>query len=144
MTSPNVVPKMRRNGTIVELHPRQTAALRVVDEASPNAVNGTQPPKRVTNAERRPREHLSRDEVLALCKAARSNRQGARDAAAIWIAFNHGLRVGELADLRWSDVQWQPVGRTPAHRAGQAVPRAIATEGATAERQGVCDHQRRV
>jgi integrase len=45
--------------------------------------------------------------VLALCKAARRNRNGTRDAAAIWIAFNHGLRISELCDLRWSDVQWQ-------------------------------------
>jgi integrase len=106
MSTNAVVPSMRRNGTVLAFAPRQTAALRVVGEASPNAENGTQPPRRVRNKERRPREHLSRDEVLALCKAARQNRQGARDAAAIWIAFNHGLRVGELADLRWSDVQW--------------------------------------
>ena len=51
----------------------------------------------VPNAERRPREHLSRDEVRVLVKAARGNRYGARDAAAIWIAFNHGLRVSEPA-----------------------------------------------
>jgi type 1 fimbriae regulatory protein FimB/type 1 fimbriae regulatory protein FimE len=61
----------------------------------------------VTNAERRAREHLSRDEVLVLVKAARANRYGARDAAAIWIAFNHALRVSELVDLRWSDIRWQ-------------------------------------
>jgi type 1 fimbriae regulatory protein FimB/type 1 fimbriae regulatory protein FimE len=41
-----------------------------------------------------------------LIKAARRNRHGARDAAAIWIAFNHGLRVSELVDLRWGDVRW--------------------------------------
>jgi type 1 fimbriae regulatory protein FimB/type 1 fimbriae regulatory protein FimE len=81
--------------------------LRLVETPLPNAVNGTFRPKRATNAERRPREHLSRDEVLALCKAARSNRYGTRDAAAIWLAFNHGLRVSELADLRWADVQWE-------------------------------------
>jgi type 1 fimbriae regulatory protein FimE len=38
---------------------------------------------------------------------ARKNRKGARDAAAIWLAFNHGLRVSELCDLRWQDIQWQ-------------------------------------
>ncbi len=86
---------------------KQAAALRLVETPAPNAENGPKRPKRVTNEERRPREHLSRDEVLALCKAARANRNGARDAAAIWLAFNHGLRVGELCDLRWSDVQWQ-------------------------------------
>jgi integrase len=86
---------------------RQTAGLRLVETAKPNAVNGTKPPARMRNADRRPREHLSRDEVMVLIKVARANRQGARDAAAIWIAFNHGLRVSELCDLRWSDIAWQ-------------------------------------
>jgi len=85
----------------------KTAALRLVTDTTPSAENGTKRPMRVTNEERRPREHLSRDEVLMLCKAARQNRHGARDAAAIWLAFNHGLRVSELCDLRWSDVQWE-------------------------------------
>jgi integrase len=101
------VPSMRQNGTSADGDARQSAVLRLVQPAVSNAENGTFRPKRVTNVERRPREHLSRDEVLALCKAARSNRHGARDAAAIWLAFNHGLRVGELADLRWSDIQWE-------------------------------------
>jgi integrase len=101
------VPKMRRHGTIVELRPRQSAAIVDTDTAAPNAGNGTKPPRRVANADRRSREHLSRDEVLALCKAARRNREGARDAAAIWTAFNHGLRVSELCDLRWGDVRWE-------------------------------------
>jgi len=61
----------------------------------------------MANADRRPREHLSRDEVGVLIKAARLGRHGARDAAAIWIAFNHGLRVSELVDLRWGDVRWE-------------------------------------
>jgi integrase len=85
---------------------RQTAGLRLVETAKPNAVNGTKPPARMRNADRRPREHLSRDEVMVLIKVARANRQGARDAAAIWLAFNHGLRVSELCDLRWNDIAW--------------------------------------
>jgi integrase len=68
---------------------------------------GQTPPRRVANSDLRAREHLSRDEVLALIKAARSNRYGARDAAAIWICFNHGLRASELIDLRWADVRWE-------------------------------------
>ena len=103
---PPIVPKIRGHGTVVQLRPREIAALQPPDKAAPSAVNGTRPPRRVANAVRRLREHLSRDEVLVLCKAARKNRNGARDAAAIWLAFNHGLRVSELADLRWSDVRW--------------------------------------
>src|SRR5205085_2199731 len=97
------------NGPNPMAGPRQAAGLRLVETPAPNAENGSEwfRPVRVTNEERRPREHLLRDEVLILCKAARANRNGARDAAAVWIAFNHGLRVGELCDLRWSDIAWQ-------------------------------------
>jgi len=85
---------------------RNTAALRLVETPTPNAENGTNPPKRMRNADRRSREHLSRDEVMQLVAAARKNRQGARDAAAIWLCFNHALRVSELCDLRWGDIRW--------------------------------------
>src|SRR5437868_9851323 len=99
---------MRRLGTKGNVNMKQSPALRLVDLAGQNADNGTNPPPRRTNAERRPREHLSREEVLTLCKAAREqNRHGKRDAAAIWLAYNHGLRVSELCDLRWSDIAWQ-------------------------------------
>src|SRR5438045_4840690 len=102
------VPFPRSNGTNARMKPRRSAVLDVIGTAAPNAENGTKfRPQRLTNEERRPREHLSGDEVLVLCKAAKTNRNGARDAAAIWIAFNHGLRISELCDLRWSDIQWQ-------------------------------------
>src|SRR5437868_13618932 len=99
---------MRRLGTKENMDMKQSAALRLVEPAGPNADNGTKPPPRQRNEDRRPREHLSREEVLTLCKAAREqNRQGRRDAAAIWIAYNHGVRVSELCDLRWCDLAWQ-------------------------------------
>ena len=81
--------------------------LRLVD-VTPNDVNETvhRPPIRISNTARRSREHLSQDEVRLLVKAARQGRYGDRDAAAIWIAYNHGLRVSELCDLRWQDVRW--------------------------------------
>jgi len=60
-----------------------------------------------TNVERRPREHRSRYEGRALCKAARFEQHGLRNAAAIWLAFNHALRVSKPCDLRWQDVQGQ-------------------------------------
>src|SRR5436190_5006038 len=103
------VPSLRRNGTVTAKRARQTLTVSPLSQPAPNAENGTNRfrPSRVTNEERRPREHLSRDEVLTLCKAARRNRNGTRDAAAIWLAFNHGLRISELCDLRWSGIQWQ-------------------------------------
>ena len=61
----------------------KTAVLRLVETPVPSAVSETSPRKGVTNEDRRPREHLSRDEVMVLVKAARANRNGARDAAAI-------------------------------------------------------------
>src|SRR5438477_11555437 len=102
-----IVPSSPCNGTNRRAQVRRSAVLRVVVTTVPNAENGTKfRPQRVTNEERRPREHLSRGEVLSLCKSAKRNRNGARDAAAVWIAFNHGLRISELCDLRWSDIQW--------------------------------------
>jgi len=102
------VPFPLGNGAKAPTRSRQSAALPRLGRPAPNAENGTKfRPQRVTNEERRPREHLSRAEVLILCKSAKRNRNGSRDAAAIWIAFNHGLRVSEMCDLRWSDIQWQ-------------------------------------
>src|SRR5712672_2417550 len=103
------VPSLLSNGTIATEQARHPAVLKVVETGPSNAENGTTRfrPARVTNEEQRPREHLSREEVLTLCKAARQNRNGTRDAAAIWLAFNHGLRISELCHPRWSDIQWQ-------------------------------------
>jgi type 1 fimbriae regulatory protein FimB len=101
-----VVPFPRTNGTSDDRRVRETAALRVVSNDRQTPIMGQTPPRRVANAELRAREHLSRDEVMQLVKTARGNRHGTRDAGAIWICFNHGLRVGELCDLRWGDVRW--------------------------------------
>jgi len=66
-------------------------------------VNGNVPPKRVTNSERRPREHLSPHEVESLIDAARKvGRNQHRDGTMILLAYRHGLRVSELIALRWS------------------------------------------
>jgi site-specific recombinase XerD len=39
--------------------------------------------------------------------AARSNRWGHRDATMILVAYRHGLRVSELVDLRWDQVDFE-------------------------------------
>lgn len=71
----------------------------------PIVKNANVPPRRVTNAERRPREHLTPDEVNRVIKAAGAvGRHGSRDAALITMAYRHGLRVSELVALRWDQI----------------------------------------
>jgi integrase len=73
-----------------------------------NLENGTVPPKRKPNAAVRTREHLTEAEVNQLLEAASgSRRYGDRDAAMVLIAFRHALRVSELVNLRWSDVDFK-------------------------------------
>src|SRR6185295_4825738 len=73
---------------------------------APTTVNRTVMPKRRPNRELRAREHLTEAEVEKLIAVARGNRHGHRDAAMILIAFRHGLRASELADLRWDQVDF--------------------------------------
>ena len=75
----------------------------------PIAVNGrVSPPRRRTNAELRPREHLTEAEVEALIKAAGADgRHRERDKTLILVAYTHGLRVSELISLQWSQVDFQ-------------------------------------
>jgi type 1 fimbriae regulatory protein FimB/type 1 fimbriae regulatory protein FimE len=62
-------------------------------------------PTRQKNAARRSREHLTEPEVESLIKTAGGlGRHGHRDATMVLVAFRHGLRVGELVDLRWDQV----------------------------------------
>jgi integrase len=59
----------------------------------------------------RTREYLTDKEVEKLIATARrSARYGHRDATLILVAFRHGLRASEIADLEWSQVEF---GRTP-------------------------------
>ena len=66
-----------------------------------------QPPARQKNSTRRPREHLTPGEVDRLIATAKKRgRYGQRDAAAILLAFSHGLRVSELVALTWSQIDF--------------------------------------
>jgi integrase len=67
-------------------------------------VNRTVPPTRVKNSELRTREYLTPEEVELLLGALKSNRHGQRDATMALVAYRHGLRVAEVVDLRWSQV----------------------------------------
>ena len=78
-------------------------------------------PRRRPNAEIRTREHLTEAEVEKLIKAAGKNRWGHRDATMILIAYRHGLRVSELTDLRWDQINFAHA-RLHVRRAKQGTP----------------------
>ncbi len=63
-------------------------------------------PLRLPNSALRTREHLTLAEVERLIHAAYSNRYGRRDALMILLAFRHGLRAGEVVDLRWEQIDF--------------------------------------
>jgi integrase len=72
---------------------------------APTTENRTVPLRR-PNAELRTREHLTLAEVEKLIETAKHNRAGSRDALMILLAFRHGLRAGEVCDLRWEQIDF--------------------------------------
>jgi integrase len=71
---------------------------------TPTGKNPTvQTPRRRANKEYRAREHLTQAEVERLIEATTSHR----DATMVLLAFRHGLRAAELADLRWDQVDFE-------------------------------------
>jgi integrase len=74
---------------------------------TPNTVKRTVTPKRRRNGDLRTREYLTETEIERLMKAATDNRHGHRDATMILVAYRHGLRVSELVDLRWDQVDFR-------------------------------------
>src|SRR5258705_7328056 len=85
-------------------------------DTSPTIVNRTLP-KRLPNSAYRVREYLTEKEVDRLLGAARKRgRNGPRDAAAILLAYRHGLRATELCSLRWAQIDLRH-GRLHVNRA---------------------------
>ncbi len=72
----------------------------------PSTVKRTVTPKRRRNGDLRTREYLTGAEVERM-KAATGNRHGHRDATMILVAYRHGLRVAELVDLQWTQVDFK-------------------------------------
>jgi integrase len=73
---------------------------------TPSTEKRTVTPHRPKNSDLRTREYLTQQEIEALIAAARQNRHGHRDATMILVAFRHGLRASEIADLRWDQVDF--------------------------------------
>jgi type 1 fimbriae regulatory protein FimE len=85
-------------------------------DMSSTTVNRTVP-TRLPNSAYRVREYLTEKEVDRLIEAARKRgRNGARDVAAILLAYRHGLRAAELCALKWSQIDLRN-GRLHVNRA---------------------------
>jgi Phage integrase family len=63
-------------------------------------------PRRKKNAELRTREYLTEAEIDRMIAATKSNRWAHRDGTMILVAYRHGLRVSELVDLRWDQIDF--------------------------------------
>jgi site-specific recombinase XerD len=74
---------------------------------TPVTINRTVTPKRAPNADLRTREYLTEAEMECLLTSAKGNRWGHRDATMLLVAYRHGLRVAELVDLRWNQVEFR-------------------------------------
>jgi site-specific recombinase XerD len=88
---------------------------------TPATVNRTVRPIRPPNADLRTREYLTEAEVERLMTAAKKNRWGHRDATMILVGYRHGLRVSELIDLRWDQVDFR-MGSLHVRRVKQGTP----------------------
>jgi integrase len=77
---------------------RKGATLRRVTDNTPTTVFGSTPRKATKH-----RKFMVEAEVHALAKAADSHR----DRTMILVAFRHGLRVSELVNLRWDQIDLQ-------------------------------------
>ena len=88
---------------------------------TPTTKKRTVIPRRRRNGDLRTREYLTEAEVERLMKVATVNRHGHRDATMILVAYRHGLRVSELVDLRWDQVDFR-TATLHVRRAKQGTP----------------------
>ena len=62
------------------------------------------------NKDQRTREYLTEKEINKLMATAKKlGRHGDRDATMILMAYRHGLRVAELINLKWSQIDFQMI-----------------------------------
>ncbi len=81
----------------------KSAYLKLVDPIVKRTVRAR---GRKPNAEYRTQEHLTEDQVNKLLTALKANRYGHRDRLIALVCYRHGLRVSELCDLRWNDIDF--------------------------------------
>lgn len=124
--------------------PSAGAVLKAAGQAKPRPVNGkvakaapkrkptpkgNPPPVRRLNSDIRSREHLTPHEVDRVMKAAGNvGRHGHRDRCLVLIAYRHGLRVSELAALRWDQFDLK-AGTAHINRLKNGVPSTHPLQG---------------
>lgn len=87
------------------------------------------PPIKSANSEVRSREYLTTAEIKKLKVAAKNlGRHGFRDELIISMMYRHGLRVGELVDLKWDQVDLTR-GRLHVNRLKNGDPSVHPIEG---------------
>lgn len=75
---------------------------------SPKKKSRPLPPTKPRNLDVRVREYLTPSEVKRLKNAAaKASRHGFRDSLLIAMTYRHAFRVGEVIDLRWSQVDFK-------------------------------------
>jgi integrase len=92
--------------TVIPRRRAKTLAKPDLRLVTPATEKRTVTPKRLPNADLRTREYLTEAEVERLLKASNGNRWAHRDATMILVAYRHGLRASELADLRWEQIDF--------------------------------------
>lgn len=108
------VPRMPDDGTDGAASPASPEAKETASSEAPITENATvekmskrKPPTRSKNLDMRPREYLTEEEVETLMLVARkTTRNPVRDSTMILLAFRHGLRVTELCDLEWNQIDF--------------------------------------
>jgi len=96
-----------QRGPVATGVPKRLPSVRISNRlVAPGTLNRTVTPKRPPNADLRTREYLTEAEVERLLAATKGNRWAHRDATMILVAYRHGLRASELADLRWDQVDF--------------------------------------
>ena len=76
----------------------------VVRLRAPKAEKPTVRGGRSKNADYRQREYLTEGEIDSLLATSGNSRNPVRDRLLILVAFRHALRVSELVDLRWQQI----------------------------------------
>lgn len=87
------------------------------------------PPAKLPNLEKRSREYLTLAEVNKLIKTAkRLGRHGERDSLMVLVMYRHALRVGELVNLQWDQLDLNR-GRMHVNRLKNGDPAVHYLEG---------------